>query len=1066
MTGFHILTQHNQKLRSSRWWAVALALLAVGLFTTPLSQRSAQAQTNRAPTLSQLKNMTYINEFPEAGVAPLKEGEYREPAAPGSASEIVVQLTDHVSFGQLGESAAAAVVLRTNAGGSGVFYDLAIVVNQDGEPVNIATTLLGDRVNVRSLSIEQNGIVVTMATQGPIDPMCCPSQFVEQIYKLDGDTQAGNELTDASRVVVRRGEVGNLPVNAIEVDAIGLAKDVTGERVVAAPYDGDAPTGPTGAPEHNIVFFDGQPVIGIYPVVDYEKQWEEAGDGTVTQAINQLRQLLAAYDRGGPLPDAGLLSLPPSSAVNDLAVQTDYIDFANGRGVRYVGRTTEDDFPVTGDQLNYYFHGLTNDSRYYISLVFPVSVTNFPQTAADIPANVLKSASTDYLAYLAKTKVELDRLTSRAFDPSLAHLDAIVSSITINRLAVARDKGQLVVATSADYEPFAYYTSNFLLDGLDIALIREIGRRLDLEISIRDMAFEGLGDALYFGQIDLVIAALTDTPERRQFVDFSTPYYINEDAVLVREDSRLTATGNGEELKSKRIGVQRDSVYEEGVRAAFVDTDIISEDDFLVYQDIDLAVNDLLAGRIDLVVTDLAPAQAFVRDGGVKILTQGFSEQEFAIAFFPGPSTYTLRTEINEVLSDLDEEGFIAELIERYTGQKPVVEPPVVPVPTPAPTTPPPIATCTDGMEFVQDLNYDDNNMTAPPQIPPEQPFEKGWRVRNSGTCSWNSGYTLAYLSGNSSASRMEGQTIAMVGTVPPGQFYDFRVPLVAPVAPGIYQGFWGMQNSKGQPMGDRMWVGIEVPTVAAPTPQPTQTPTANIDFRADRLLIKQGECTTTSWKVENVQAVYFYEQGEPWEDHGVVGEDQRTVCPGATTTYELRIIQRNGTTEIRQMRITVESVVGVPEIRRFVVEPNTFITVGQCVTLRWEIEGNVTRVKLAVNNTAIWDSAPVLGTIQHCPPGTGEMVYVVEATGGGGTSRAQQVIQVVAVPPTPTATFIPPTPTFTPAPPTSTEAPLEDMPIVLPDLANLTLLSGLAKHHRAVQNQPAVSQTRARLTE
>ncbi len=83
-------------------------------------------------------------------------------------------LSDHVAYGELNGEPAAAVVLVSNSGGSGTFYDLAVVVERDGEPVNVAVTLLGDRVRIDSLAVEEGRIVVDLVTQGPGEPFCCP----------------------------------------------------------------------------------------------------------------------------------------------------------------------------------------------------------------------------------------------------------------------------------------------------------------------------------------------------------------------------------------------------------------------------------------------------------------------------------------------------------------------------------------------------------------------------------------------------------------------------------------------------------------------------------------------------------------------------------------------------------------------------------------------------------------------------------------------------------------------------------------------------------------------------
>ena len=133
-----------------------------------------------------LANIEYQSDWTQSGVAPLTDGEYREQAAPGSATETVVMITEHIAHGQLNGQDAAAVVLITDPGGSGTFYDLAVVVEQDGAPVNVATTLLGDRVQIKAVSVVGNEIIVEMVTHGPDDPMCCPTQDTVQTYALEG----------------------------------------------------------------------------------------------------------------------------------------------------------------------------------------------------------------------------------------------------------------------------------------------------------------------------------------------------------------------------------------------------------------------------------------------------------------------------------------------------------------------------------------------------------------------------------------------------------------------------------------------------------------------------------------------------------------------------------------------------------------------------------------------------------------------------------------------------------------------------------------------------------------
>ena len=573
--------------------------------------------------------------------------------------------------------------------------------------------------------------------------------------------------------------------------------------------------------------------------------------------------------------------------------------------------------------------------------------------------------------------------------------------------------GKMVVGTAADYPPFESYTDGFQIDGFDIALIREIGQRLGVEIEIRDMAFDGLGSALQLGQIDLAISAISSTPERSQAVGLSNIYFVTGDAILARGDAQVTID-KAQDLAGSRVGVQSGTVHQEWAKTQLVDTSLIAPSNLLVYREINESVNDLAQGYIDYVIVDLQPAQAAVDAGGFAIVGKDLNRQRFAIAVPNGAAA--LLDKLNQALGDLQALGRIEALAKQYLNLDkddlvPVPTPdPVQPTPTPATTATP--LPCLEGMQWAADLTYDDIDMTNPPSLVPGQPFVKSWRVRNIGTCAWDSSYSLVYVSGNTPAASMGGQPTFVDRPVQPGDTYDWNVNLVAPLVPGIYQALWTMSDGSGLLFGDRLSVGIEVHSPATPTPMPTQTPSPSIQFTVDRTYIKQGECVVFSWNVQNVQAAYFYADGEPWQENGVPGQGSSTVCPATTTTYNLRVAFADGTVEVRSIRIDVEAApVDAPRITRFSVIPENQINVGQCVDIGWDVQGDVSRVALSRDGTVLWDPAPVSGNIQDCPPGPGVASYTIDATGPGGTGRSQRSVNVIQ----PTA----PASTVTPAPPT-----------------------------------------------
>jgi len=386
-----------------------------------------------------------------------------------------------------------------------------------------------------------------------------------------------------------------------------------------------------------------------------------------------------------------------------------------------------------------------------------------------------------------------------------------------------QEAGVLKVATAADYPPFAYYDQDQNLGGFDPALIQEIGAKLGVRVEIADYAFEGLGATLGVGQADVAIAAITITPERATRFDFSNIYYVGEDGILARVDSEIDAITNPGEMAGLRIGVQKFSVYETWAQDVLVDGGIIAQDQLFSYAKAEHALDDLRHARVDLVIMDLQPATLALYDGVLKLVGQGLNQQRLAMALPKGAEA--LRGKINEALLALQNEGRVNQLIQAHLGLKPED---IIPPPTPEPTEAP----CVDAMEFIEDLSYDDEDLTNFPKVDPGEAFQKGWRIKNSGTCIWNGTYFIKYVHGSDPAAQMSGQPTSIKGAVEPGETYDMYVDLVAPEVAGKYVGYWQMHNSENEAFGQTIWVAVrvrktesEAPT-ATVTPETTSTPT------------------------------------------------------------------------------------------------------------------------------------------------------------------------------------------------------------------------------------------------
>lgn len=107
----------------------------------------------------------------------------------------------------------------------------------------------------------------------------------------------------------------------------------------------------------------------------------------------------------------------------------------------------------------------------------------------------------------------------------------------------------------------------------------------------------------------------------------------------------------------------------------------------------------------------------------------------------------------------------------------------------------PPATDCIDGATFVSDITIPDNS-----QLQVNASFVKTWRLLNSGTCTWTTGYSLVHVGGellNAPAS-----SLPLDGSVSPGSTADISLPMQAPAEPGTYQSDWQLSNARGELFG------------------------------------------------------------------------------------------------------------------------------------------------------------------------------------------------------------------------------------------------------------------------
>ena len=148
----------------------------------------APVASTEPPRLEAVANATYHGIY-ETSVH-LVNGRFEgKPFLEGGVSRPTVQLIGGVfETGDLdGDGSDEAVVLLVeNSGGTGSFVYLAVVGRRGGAVVNLGTSLVGDRVQIRSIRVDGRRIELEVVQQGPDDAACCPSQKATRAWALDG----------------------------------------------------------------------------------------------------------------------------------------------------------------------------------------------------------------------------------------------------------------------------------------------------------------------------------------------------------------------------------------------------------------------------------------------------------------------------------------------------------------------------------------------------------------------------------------------------------------------------------------------------------------------------------------------------------------------------------------------------------------------------------------------------------------------------------------------------------------------------------------------------------------
>jgi len=221
-----------------------------------------------------------------------------------------------------------------------------------------------------------------------------------------------------------------------------------------------------------------------------------------------------------------------------------------------------------------------------------------------------------------------------------------------------RANGRLRVGIDATYPPFGIAEGG-QFSGFDVDIARAIARELGVQVELINASFDGVFPALQNGAFDVVISAVTITPERSATMLFSDPYIAAGQQVVVRGDSTITGP---DDLAGRKVGVQINTTAQFAMEKR-------PGVELVKYNTIDLALLDLQNARVDAVASDGPVLRYMVRMSfpGLKTVGAEYTDEQFGVVL--ARTSDDLRRAVNAALWKLQDSGEYTKIYATWFGE-------------------------------------------------------------------------------------------------------------------------------------------------------------------------------------------------------------------------------------------------------------------------------------------------------------------------------------------------------------------------------------------------------------
>ncbi|TVT32648.1 transporter substrate-binding domain-containing protein [Marinobacter vinifirmus] len=247
---------------------------------------------------------------------------------------------------------------------------------------------------------------------------------------------------------------------------------------------------------------------------------------------------------------------------------------------------------------------------------------------------------------------------------STTWLKTLGAGLALSVSATSVSAETLRVVTDPSFVPFEMMDQETgEMIGFDMEIIAEVAERAGFDYDLNTMDFNGIIPALQTGNVDIAIAGITITDERKQIVDFSDPYYDSGLRILVRKDD---GTQEMSDLEGKKVGTKIGSTSYDFLTKNLDDNDGVTP--YPGSSDMYMA---LMSGAVDAVFYDAPNVGYFASTRGAgKVKTVGplYEGQQYGIALKKGSEWVG---PVNEALAEIKEDGTYKTIYEKWFGPMP-----------------------------------------------------------------------------------------------------------------------------------------------------------------------------------------------------------------------------------------------------------------------------------------------------------------------------------------------------------------------------------------------------------